>query len=88
MNDICQWACFQKPTVVILGDLNMNILKANRGEGKIFRDSEELNNLHFMINETTRITAHSKSLLDVILTNTPDLFKKCGTYEPEISDHD
>lgn len=65
----------------------MNRLRANCGEGKRLRDLEELNNFHCMINEATRITAHSKSFLDVILTNHPDLFKECGTYEPEISDH-
>ena len=62
MNDICKWACFQRQTVVILGDLNMNTLRANSGE-----DLGELNNLHCIVNEPTRITAHSKSLLDVIL---------------------
>ena len=36
MNDICQWASFQKQTTVILGDLNMNQLKPNYGGGKIF----------------------------------------------------
>ena len=39
-----------------------------------------------MITEPTRVTAHSESLLDVILTNNPDLFKKCGVYQPEMSD--
>lgn len=67
MNDICKWACFQRQTVVILGDLNMNTLRANSGEGKILSDLGELNNLHCIVNEPTRITAHSKSLLDVIL---------------------
>ena len=81
-NDVCQWACFQKQTVVILGKLNMSILRANCGKGKILRDLGELNNFHCMINKPTRITAHSKSFLDVILTNHPDLFKECGTYEP------
>lgn len=87
MHDICQWACFRKQTVVILGDLNMDRLRLNCGKGKILKDLEEVNNLNCMINEPTRITAPSESLLDVILTNTPELFKKCGTYEPEISDH-
>ena len=40
-----------------------------------------------MITEPTRVTAHSESLLDVILTNNPDMFKKCGAYQPEMSDH-
>lgn len=40
-----------------------------------------------MITEPTRVTAHWESLLDVILTNNPDIFKKCGAYQPEMSDH-
>ena len=86
MNDICKWACFQRQTVVILGDLNMNTLRANSGEGKILSDLGELNNLHCIVNEPTRITAHSKSLLDVILHEYSWFVPKCGTHEPEISD--
>ena len=40
-----------------------------------------------MITEPTRVTVNSQTLLDVILTNNPELFKKCGIYNPEISDH-
>lgn len=29
----------------------------------------------------------TKSLIDVILTNRPELFSSCGTYNPEMSDH-
>ena len=40
-----------------------------------------------MIGEPTRITINSETLLDVMLTNAPETFTKCGTSEPEISDH-
>lgn len=33
------------------------------------------------------VMANSQTLTDVMLTNNPDLFKKCGVYNPEISDH-
>ena len=29
----------------------------------------------------------TRSLIDVILTNQPELFRNCGVYNPEISDH-
>ena len=45
MNDICRWACLQKQCVVILGDLNMDRLTPNRGEGKMLRDLEQVDNL-------------------------------------------
>ena len=40
-----------------------------------------------MITEPTRIAMNSQTLLDVLLTNSPEVFRKCGTYNPEISDH-
>ena len=87
LNSICQWACFKKKTVIIVGDLNLDRLRLDRSEGKILRDLEEVNDLHCLINEPTRVTANSQTLIDVMLTNNPDLFKNCGVYNPEISDH-
>ena len=29
----------------------------------------------------------TRSLIDVILMNQPELFRNCGVYNPEISDH-
>jgi len=87
LNHICQWACFQKQSVIILGDLNLDILILDRAEGKLLKDLEEVNNLQCMITEPTRVTAHWESLLDVILTNNTDSFKKCGAYQPEMSHH-
>jgi hypothetical protein len=40
-----------------------------------------------MITEATRIAPKSETLLDVILTNKPDMFKQCGTFNPGISIH-
>ena len=87
MNDICQWACLQKQCIVILGDLNMDRLTPNRGEGKMLRDLKQVYNLTCLITEPTRVTMHSRTLLDVLLTNTPEMFTRCGVYNPEISDH-
>ena len=87
VNHIYQWACFQKQSVVILDDLNLDRLRLDRAKGKLLKDLEEVSNLQCMITEPTRVTYQTESLLDVILTNNPDLFKKCGAYQPEMSDH-
>lgn len=87
MNDICQWACLQKQCIVIMGDLNMDRLIPERGEGKMLRDLEQVFNLTCLITEPTRVTMHSQTLLDVLLTNTSELFTRCGVYNSEISDH-
>ena len=44
MNDICQWVCLRKQSVVILGDLNTDRQTPYCGEGKILKDLEEVNN--------------------------------------------
>ena len=87
LNSVCQWACFKKKTVIIVGDLNLDRLQLDRSEGKILRDLKEVNNLHCLINEPTRVTANSQTLIDLKLTNNPDLFKNYGVYKPEIRDH-
>ena len=80
INDICQWASFQKQTIVIVGDLNMERLRP--AEGMILTDLDEVNILKCLMTEPTRITVHSQTLLDVLLTNTPELFVKSGTFDP------
>ena len=87
INDIVMWASLKKQFVIVMGDLNMDRLKPNDREGKILKDLEEVNSLQCMITEPTRITMNSQTLLDVLLTNSPEVFRKCGTYNPEISDH-
>ena len=77
--------CFTKK-IVIVGDLNLDRLRLNRSVGKILRDLE-VKDLHCLINEPTRVTANSQTFINVILTNNPNLFKNCGLYNPDISDH-
>jgi len=55
LNSICQWACFKKKTVIIVGDLNLDRLRLDRSERKILRDLEKVNDLHCLKNEPTRV---------------------------------
>lgn len=84
---ICNWAALQKQAYVLLGDLNLDRLKPNRAEGKLLHDLEEAMGLQCLINQPTRITNTTQTLIDVILTNQPDLVGKSGVYNPELSDH-
>ena len=72
---------------VILGDLDSDRLKPESREGKILKDLQEIHCLECMITTPTRITETSTTLIDVILTNNPNIFTECGTYEPAISDY-
>lgn len=61
---------------------NSDMFRPENADGKIFRDLEEINSLQCLITEPTRIVEQSQTPLDVFLTNTPELFEKCGTYDP------
>ena len=70
-----------------MGDLNLNRFDTNKRKGKILKDLEEGYDLGCLIISPTRITNLSSTLIDVLLTNWPDIFKKGGTCNPDISDH-
>ena len=70
-----------------MGDLNLDRLRPDQREGKILLDLEEIHGLKCLISEPTRVTQNHSSLLDVILTNKPELFRQSGVYNPEVSDH-
>jgi len=87
-NDIVSWASLQTQFVVITGDLNLDRLKPELREGKILKDLEDVHGLTCLITKPTRLTENTQTLLDVILTNKPELFKEAHVYNPEIiSDH-
>lgn len=86
-NTSVYWAALQKQTHILLGDLNLDRLKPNRAEGKLLHDLEEAMGLQCLINQPTRVTNTTQTLIDVILTNQPDLAQKSGVYNPKLSDH-
>ena len=77
----------KKQTFIVTGDLNLDRLKADSREGRILTDLEEVHGMQCLITKPTRITPTSETLLDVILTNKPNLFRGSGSFNPEISDH-
>lgn len=91
LNNICNWAAFHNKTVILLGDLNLDRLKPNTKEGKLLLDMEEEQELECLINVPTRIgtisTNTSRTLIDILLTNQPELFRYSGVVDPELSDH-
>ena len=75
------WETQAKKTVI------MDRMNPNRRECKILTDLEEVYGPECLIKDPTRITSYSKTLIDVILTNKPDLFEEGGVMYPEICDH-
>ena len=86
-NSLCMWATMECNTLILTGDLNLDRLRPERTEGKILLSLEEVYGLECLIKDPTRITPTSETLLDVILTNKPELFKTSGALNPEMSDH-
>ena len=72
--------------VILLGDLNGNYNVENPSEsgdfGSLLYQWMECNNLSQVINEPTRITSTSATLLDLIITNCPGYFVNSGTLSP------
>ena len=78
--------------IVLVGDFNCNLLKNSHGElphdgnrlTRIFQQFSMSN----VIEGPTRVTSHSKTLIDLIVSTRKDLVKLRGTCPLGISDHD
>ena len=87
LNEIISWTSSQCQTFIIIGDLNLDKLKADEREGKLLTDMEEVHELTCLINQPSRVTMTSQTLLYEILTNSPRLVKLAGVAELGLSDH-
>lgn len=87
LNNLILWASVRKSLLLITGDRNLDRPRPLSREGKIFCDLEDTQGLTCVITRPTQITTNSQTLIDVILTNKPELFKECGVCDVGISDH-
>ena len=75
--------------LLIIGDLNFNMLAAGNSEPgphlAAFCDRFCMTNT---VTEPTHVTNCSTSLIDLILTSTPERFALSGTMKLGLSDHD
>ena len=74
--------------IYILGDLNCNVLDAGDQGGRTFLNFCTAYNLTQVINEPTRITQSSKSLIDIILVSNKNVVEESKVLPVSISDHD
>ena len=73
------------PKIMICGDLNADF---NTRHGKLLKEFVETNNYTFHINEPTRITANSSTILDQFITNFPTFVQNVQVLPPlSNSDH-
>ena len=78
---------FNKP-IYILGDLNCNVLDTNDPGHRSLLDFSTCFNLTQLVDKPTRITEHSRTLIDVILTSSKNDIKQTKVIPNSISDHD
>jgi hypothetical protein len=71
--------------VIILGDFNCDFLSENINH--LFLSTLQTYGLHQIIDEPTRITSRSKTLIDLIIVNDIQIVEKCGVTAPFCSDH-
>ena len=78
----------EKKTIILLGDVNINLLKANSNPNiSYYLDLMLSYNLLPAITLPTRITASTATLIDHIFTNAPHHKINCGTIRTDITDH-
>jgi hypothetical protein len=78
---------FNKP-IYILGDLNCNVLDANDPVQCALSNFCTCFNLTQMVDNPTRVTEHSRTLIDVNLTSSENNIKQTKVIPNSISDHD
>ena len=74
--------------IYILGDLNCDLIKQNLDQHtKKLKSLFEIYQLTQLVNEATRITSNSSTLIDHFITNEPKKISKCGVVHTGINDH-
>lgn len=78
--------------MTVICDLNLDRLRPQRKEGKLLLDFEMVQGFECLIKHATRLdrngtTTTTATLIDVLLTNQPDLFIRGGIFDPALSDH-
>ena len=70
-----------------MGDLNCDLQSKDNGTVKALLNITDIYGLEQLINEPTRITPSTSTLIDVIFTNRPENVYCSGVSHVAISDH-
>ena len=71
----------------LMGDMNYNMASMSDTNSHLLSDITDLYGLHQLINEPTRVTDTTSTLIDLIYTNYPDKVVCSGVCHVSISDH-
>ena len=84
IQDTLQSLCLKNKALYILGDFNDNLLVKGNKMTKLIKKSK----LTQLVNQPTRVTHTSSTLLDLAITNKPSAVLSCDVVPQEIADHD
>ena len=87
MDDVLRYATRNKLEVIILGDMNCDCLNTSLKQTVRLQEFFMVNELEQLIKEPSRVTCNTKTLIDVLITSTPGLFKTAGVLSTTLSDH-
>ena len=72
--------------IYLMGDFNIDIKDGKLCNTK-WKHVTKINDLHQLINEPTRVTAHSESITDHLYTSTPEFVKDLSIPAISVTDH-
>ena len=86
MDDVLRYATRNNLEVIILGDLNCDCLNTSLQQTTRLQGFLMANELEQLIKDPSRVTRSTTSLIDVLITPTPNLFKASGALSTTFSD--
>ena len=86
LDDVMRHATKNSVEVSVIGDLNCDINNTSRQTERLLKFTIA-NELEQLMKEPTRVTSTTSTLIDVLITFTPKLFKKAGAINIAFSDH-
>lgn len=86
LDDVIRHATKNSLEVSVIGDLNCDINNTSRQTERLLKFTIA-NELEQLMKEPTRVTSTTSTLIDVLITLTPKLFKKAGAINIAFSDH-
>ena len=89
--NVLEVANAEKKEVIIMGDLNCNFSPGAswcQGETKKLKSILQSMNMTQVVNEPTRVTRESQTLIDIICTSQPQNTTSVKVVKSALSDHD
>ena len=85
LNEMLGVCIRESKEIIMLGDFNVNFLKKN--EHTVFKELFRRHGFKHIIKKPTRTTNESSTLIDIIMTNHPQVISKHCVYPSSIGDH-